>query len=256
MKTLLILSMILLTTAGCATKFYLPGNRFITPESSGGLWKGEVKLGALGVTDVNIANDMTSTSPNLTPAMNKNSTMSLGGQLGLHERLDFYLNSVMGGPNYAGVKVQLLGDAATTAKADNFSLALVGGGAFSNTRLTASNGDIQGESTLKYSGWEAMVLLGYRPSDSFLLYAGPFQSVVNADVAIKRTQGGTTTVTGEPDGNGEMRGITGGLRFGQNFFLNLEVTATETVWTREQPSRLATDKFSDTAFGAAIGGAW
>jgi hypothetical protein len=245
-----------LLTPACATKFYLPGNRFITPESSGGLFKGDVKLSALGVTQVQVSNSMTSTAPDLTPVLIKNSSLGLGGQMGLFENFDVYLNGVMGGPGYAGVKVQLLGDPAATAKASNFSLSVAGGGAFSNTKLSSSENDVQGESILKYSGWEAMVLLGYRPSDILLLYGGPFQSVVNADVTLKRTQNNVTSVTAEPNGSGEMRGVTAGLRFGQNFFLNLEVSATETAWTRHQPSKLVTEKFTDTAFGAALGGSW
>lgn len=256
MKNIFALLFCSVVLSACATKFYIPGNRFLSPESSGGFGHGDFKTGAIGVTDVQVASDMTVTSPDLTPKMNKNSSLSAGGQFGLFEKFDLYLTGVMGGPNFVGVKYQLLGDPAAAAKAENLSLSLAGGAAFSNSLVKSSSGDVQSESKINFSGWEALLLLGYRPMDSILLYAGPFQTVVNADVAIKRTQSNVTTVTAEPDGSGEMRGLIGGVRFGQNFFFSAELSATETTWTRQQPTRYVTDKFTDTALGAVIGGTW
>ncbi|MEK7357539.1 MAG: hypothetical protein AAB250_13890 [Bdellovibrionota bacterium] len=241
---------------GCATKLYIPGNRFMSPEASGELLKGDFKVGGVGVTHVEVADDITSASPNTTPLLLKNSSMELGLQLGLASRLDAYYNIVFGAPSAVGLKLQLIGDTAQNSKKGNFSLAIAGGAFIGNLKTTATVGSDTGNSDVNFGGYEALIPIGYRANDGFLVYVTPFQSHVTAAVDIKRTSGGVTTTTAQPNGFGVMRGVTLGLRLGGGFFLALEASGTETTWTREQPSTLESTKFSDTAIGAAIGGQW
>lgn len=241
---------------GCASKFYIPGNRFLIPESGGDWLKGDLKVGGVGVTQVQVADDITSASPNLNPELIKNSSVSVGLQLGLLSRLDAYYNNVSGAADIVGLKVQLLGDSNLTAKANNFSFALAGGAQFRTVSTSLDSGGNSSTSKIKLSGYEAMALIGFRLSDNVLFYTNPFVNKVNADVQIQRTSSGFTTTTAEPNGTGEMKGAAIGMRFGKGFYLDVEVALTETIWTRTNPTELKTDKFSDSALGVALGGTW
>lgn len=253
---LLITSICILGSAGCASKFYIPGNRFLIPENSGGTWKGEFRTGGVGVTQVQVADDITSSSPDTTPKLVENSSAALGFNLGLFSRLDLYGNAVAGGPSFAGLKLQLLGDQNSSAKANNFSLAIAGAAALGSETLDAESSGIKGQSKLKFSGSQVLALMGYRLADDLLFYVGHSVDKIKADVTVQRTQNGTTTTTAEPDGIGELTATTAGLRFGKSFFLNLEYSLMKTKWDREQPTQLAATDLEEGAFGAAIGGSW
>lgn len=244
---------------GCAsTKFFIPANRFMIPETGGGLGLGEASGGGVGVIGVEITPNMNVASPDTTPELSKNSALSTGLQLGLFSFIDLYYNVAVGAPAAAGLKIQLLGDPKRTAKAGNFSLAVAGGGVFGDSKQTSSSTSSKASSELDFKGWEGMALIGYRPSDIVLFYAGPFQTHVEADIKISRTilSSGVTTVTSEPNGEGDVKGVTVGMRIGYHFFFNLEVSKTETVWTRNEPTILASEKFENVALGISLGGAW
>jgi hypothetical protein len=242
--------------SGCASRVFIQSNRFLAPEASGHFLGGDVKTGAAGVTHVQVADNMTSASPNTTPVLAKNSTVLFGGQLGLLSALDLYLTSGVGMAEVVGFKLQMIGAPMNAAKAGNFSLAIAGGGAFGSTKQTSEFGDVKGATNSEFGGWEAMVLAGYRPFDSLLVYASPFASKTNATVKVERTASGVTSTTAEPNGFGEMKGVTLGARLGTNFFVSVEGTLTETTWTRSSPTELKTDKFSDQALGLVAGVSW
>jgi len=101
-----------------------------------------------------------------------------------------------------------------------------------------------------------MLLLGLRLSDSFLIYAGPFQSHVQTNTEIQRTHNSVTTTTAEPHGFGDMSGVNLGLRFGKTLFLVIEGSYTSNQWTRTNPTELKADDLKALTGGFAIGGAW
>jgi hypothetical protein len=256
MRSFILLPCLCLLTAACATRVFIPTNRFLSPESSGDIWRGDVKLASAGVTQVQIADDMTLVSPDLTPVLSRNSSLLVGGSLGVASFLDLYINATASAPLFAGVKLQLLGDPAPSAKAGNFSLALAGGAAMSSTKQTYESGGVKGESEMKFSGWEATVLLGYRFGDNFMMYTGPFKSSVKTAAAIQRTISGVTTVTAQPDGIGESTGGVLGLRWGSSVYFTIEGAYSNNQWTREKPSELKAEELNALVGGLAIGGAW
>jgi hypothetical protein len=251
-----IILLIALLQFGCASKFFISGNRFLIPESSGSFLKGDFKVGGAGVTQVQVADDITAVNPDTTPQLSKNSSVALGLQIGLVNRIDLYLTGVSGAADIAGLKVQLLGDSNPTAKAHNFSLAVAGGANFGTISNSNNSSSVSANSKIKLGGYEALALMGYRFSDGFLFYLSPFASTTTANVKIERTVGDVTTTSAQPDGTGTMNGATVGVRFGKSFFLNAEVSVTDVEWTRTAPTELKTEKFTDSALGIALGGTW
>lgn len=241
---------------GCGTHVYIPGNKFMSPEASGHFLGGEFKAGLGGVTDARLTSDMTAVAPDTTPELNKNSTLLVGGQLGLLPALDVYFSAGRGTSDVIGGKLQLIGASAQEAKAENFSVAIAGGFVFGDVPQSSGTDQISGKATVNFSGWEALANIGYRPFDSLLIYAGPFASRTETKAVVERTELGVTTVTARPEGCGEMRGVSLGFRAGTNFFITAEGSLTETVWTRTSPSDFKTDKFTDQAVGVAVGGSW
>jgi len=251
-----ILIFLVFLVTGCASRFFIPTNRFLSPETDGALWKGEVKLGSAGVTQVQLADSMTSTTPDITPILSRNSSIYFGAELGLASWLDVYYSGVASAPGFVGLKIQIIGDPASTAKAGNFSIALAGGPGFGSAEQTDGSDDLKGKTKMKFTGWETALLLGLRLSDSFLIYAGPFKTHVQTNTEIQRTQNSVTTTTAEPHGTGDISGINLGLRFGKSIFLNIEGSYTTNQWTRTNPTELKADDLNALTGGVAVGGAW
>jgi hypothetical protein len=256
----ILLTSLFLSLCSCASKFFVPGNRFLSSESSGKFLHGDVKSGGIGVTSVQMADDITLASPDLTPKLEKNSAGLFALQLGLFSGLDIYANMPFGGPLFTGGKIQLTGDTFREAKAGNFSLSIAGGAATGTLSQSAEADDIKSESKIKFQGYEAMVIAGLRVTDWTLFYVSPFYTHVSAKAKLQQTDttnpAATPTVTAEPDGEGDMRGATVGLRFGKYFFVSGEASFTEMTWKRKNPTPLEADKFKNVAIGAALGGAW
>lgn len=252
----LLFGLVGLLLSGCSSRLYIPGNRFLSPESSGRLLAGDVKIGGVGVTHVQVADDITSATPDTTPVLLSNSSLLIGAQLGLLPPLDMYFTSAAGGAAVLGGKLQLVGDSAAEAKAGNLSVTVAGGIVTGNRDQSVETSGLKGRSTIDFSGWEGLFSVGYRTSDSALLYLSPFVSRTKARVNIERTAGGTTSTTAEPHGFGDMKGVSLGLRLGKTYFLAMEGSVTETQWTRTQPSELKSERFVDKALGLGVGGSW
>jgi len=256
MKQFIFLLSFAVLTTGCATRFLVPANRFVLPENTGALFKGDVKTGMASTGQVELADDVTAASPDTTPILSRNSAVHIGADLGLASFLDIYFTKISGGPTFAGLKIQLLGAPISTAKSGNFSLALAGGSGFGSITQNTEVGTIKGESELKFTGWEALLLLGYRPADSFLIYAGPFTSHIATDAKIKRTANAVTTTTAEPSGSGDFSGVNMGFRWGYHFFIVVEGSYINMKWTREKPTELKASDLSSFVSGITLGGAW
>ena len=203
-----------------------------------------------------LTEDMTSSNPDLNPILSRNSAMTLAGGLGLHKILDLYATAMSNGPNMVGLKLQILGNPAPGAKAGNFSVALAGGGAFSSSSNYYESDGVRGDADTSFSGWEAMLLMGYRTNENFLIYAGPFQSHFKTETVIKRKSGTSVNVTGEPNGTGDFTGGSVGVRLGNSIYVALEGTYTSAKWTREKPTELKANDLNSWVGGIAFGGAW
>ncbi len=224
----------------CAVKVKMPAQRFITPETNGHFMKGGIGIGGGGAASVQVVDDRFSSTPSTVPSITKDSETSANVHLGLASFMDLYYHAGSESPVYVGAKIQLLGDPSETSKQGNFSLAIAGAAAFgsdddSSTIEAGTSSEVISNVDVKYGGWEAMVLLGYRPSDKVIVYTGPFQTETTAEVTVTRSTAGTTTTTASPKGKGTHNGIVAGVRFGKNFYFGIEGSKSEATWTRTEP---------------------
>ena len=83
MKQFIFLLSFAVLTTGCATRFLVPANRFVLPENTGALFKGDVKTGMASTGQVELADDVTAASPDTTPILSRNSAVHIGADLGL-----------------------------------------------------------------------------------------------------------------------------------------------------------------------------
>jgi hypothetical protein len=255
MRHIFILSLAsLIFLCGCASNFYIPSNRFLIPESSGELLSGEFRAGAIGVAEVQVADDMTLANPNTTPQLTKNTTLGFGLDLGFTERFGIYIDGATNAPSVIGVKYQFMGDPLAVSEKGNKSLALAVGVMNGSQSEATSVNSVNGNTKFDFSGWESVLLVGYRPYDELLLYGGPFISTINAQVVV--SGGPTGGVTAEPDGSGGSRGCSFGVRYGELGFIDLEFAYLETNLQRTSPTALAANQLNDFAIGLATGGSW
>jgi hypothetical protein len=177
--------------------------------------------------------------------------------LGLWSWVDLYGHAVEGSPSAAGIKLQILGAPNTTAKAGNISLALAGAPVFGTTKLDVDNNGVKSTADMKFTGWEASVLAGYRFFDSLLIYAGGFQTHIDMKTDIQRTQNSVTTTTASPNGNGDVSGGNLGIRWYPKFgVVGIEGTYTTNLWTRTNPSEKKADNLDSLTAGFVFGLHW
>jgi len=230
-----------LFSLGCASSSLdvnIPMNRFQTPTTSGGLWKGKAGYFTSGGVTVKVVNDMTQTPPSSSGTQITSLQTSSGGfdlALGLAEMVDIV--SVYGG---VGAKVQFLGIGkhdwvgtlrAVQASSTSSNSLTVGGNAYSGSAsLTARDygvsvgrylnenligfgslgyRDLKGNSNIQQPGQ------AYNYSDSGLqriASVGLEVQVSYFDLAVE-AGGGTTTWSRASDSWMNFIGIEGAFRW-------------------------------------------
>ena len=246
----------------CAVKVKMPAHRFMSPESTGKTLGGKVELGSIGAADVTVIGDSLDASPSTTPKIENNTAIGVGLHLGIIPHLDLYGSSSSEGPSFVGGKLQLFGDTYQSAKTGNLSMALYGGVALGSADST-SEGDVSGNDTeasveAMFTGWEAGVLIGYRPDDLVLIYVGPYMSSMEAEITLdhKNKATGATARIVNPKGEGEVQSAVLGLQLGRRVMLQGEVALMKANWKRTSPSEYEVDEYTDTVYGANLSFNW
>jgi hypothetical protein len=154
----------LLLQIGCATKYVIPGNRFITPETQGGALQSSLEFQQTQGNEFTVKG---TSSPRVDEGVEHNliTRSSFLLSTSLFDPFDFFWSHTGGSPSMLGGKFQFIGDP-RTAKADGhkMSVALAFGG---NDHQT--DGRTHTDFTLK--GQEFLLLYGYRLADYMLLYS-------------------------------------------------------------------------------------
>jgi hypothetical protein len=153
----LFLFALLLFQVGCATKYILPGNRFLTPESQGGNLRSQIELQSVGANQLTVKTEgggVNSVAVDRTAYLFATS---------LFEQFDFYWSHTGGGNSIFGGKFQLMGP--SRASGSGHKLALAGGVGGNEHEL---EGDPQVEFEL--TAQEILAIYGYRFNETILLY--------------------------------------------------------------------------------------
>lgn len=157
----------LIVLGGCATKYAVPTNRFMTPETQGGAFNGQIELQNTKVHQLTIITNNSSVEDGVTYQTVQKPGYMLS--MSIFDAFDFVWSHVASGNSMGGVKLQLLG-ASRTGKAVGHKLsvqALFGG----NEHKTA-------DKSIKFrlDGQELMLIYGYRITENILPYVSVGQS--------------------------------------------------------------------------------
>jgi hypothetical protein len=232
MKSILIL--FLLFISSCATKYVVPGNRFMTPETQGDAFRGQVELmnasatlTKIDVSKGNVDNGVEYTAQSRFGFLFANS---------FFDNFDFVWSHTGGSNSLLGGKLQLVGGS-KAAGGDGHKLGVAA--LFGDNDYETDDKSIDFELT----GKEFLVLYGYRLSEFIL----PYTSFSYAKYSFD----GTMKPSGlKPSFNTKAYGLNAGIELNvQNFFGKLEATY-------QQLSTTGTKDEQNFMFGYSVGFAW
>lgn len=152
----------LLFLVSCATKYILPGNRFITPETQGGLFESQFEVQQTSATRLNI--DGSSGSLDDGVIYNKSKRTGYLFSTSLLDMVDFYWSHAGSANSMLGAKVQLLGGSRLSKSAGHkFALSAAFGG---------NEHELSGDPKIKFklAGNDVALIHGYRFNEFFMIY--------------------------------------------------------------------------------------
>lgn len=168
--------LVLFIFSGCATKYVVPGNRFITPETQGGMFNTQMEYQQTEGTQVTINTDNGSVQDGVYYSPLRRSGFQFSSSL--LEQIDFLWSHTGSSNSMLGVKVQLLG-ASRSSKGSGHKLGL----AFLGGNNSHETDDKAVEFTL--SGTEYLLLYGYRMNEFLLPYLGLSYATYDFSGSIK-----------------------------------------------------------------------
>jgi hypothetical protein len=224
---------------GCATKYILAGNRFITPETQGGALNGTIEVQKTGATQLTVNINQ---SNNVEGAVII--TTARTGFLyntSFFEQFDFVWSHTGSGNSMLGGKFQFIGPS-RTANGAGHKFALAG--------LFGGNNYETDDKAVKFTlgGTEYLAIYGYRLNESVLFYS----SFSYADYLFKgKITSSNPTLNGQrPNLNTRIRALYAGIELTyQAVFLKVESGYQELVTTD-------TKDFTHTITGVSFGYAW
>lgn len=229
---------ILFLLTSCATKYLIPGNRFITPETQGQALKGQVEFQQPGATLVTINTQNATIDEGV---LYENVTRS--GFLisnSFFDRFDVLWSHTGGGNSMLGGKFQFIGDSRAARGAGHKASGAI---LFGGNEHETEDKSIEFELT----GREYLVLYGYRINETVLPY-------ISASLATYTFSGkirSNTTLNGlEPYFVTESRAVNAGFEFSFDaFFTKVEATYQQlkTTDTKARETYL---------FGYSLGFSW
>lgn len=223
--------------SSCAINYKMPDNRFMTPETRGGYGKVALITGYGQGKSIELTPDYSQSWANTqTPLIKDTGFFTIGGNLGLLERLDVGLKYVFDVGIVGTVKFQPIGKSGE--KGLHLALAATAGGG-SETKSESNNTPTKAELSNSFFGGD--IVLGYRFSESFLFYVSAFRDRASYDLI--QTRG---TVTRNIDGHSENTGGTVGAQ------LNLSKTSSLLVEAARGEAVSAHSKSTSTSFGGLL----
>ncbi len=212
MKLLLI--GILFLASGCATKYMLPGNRFLTPESQGEAFRGQVEVQKTSGNEVSI-----DTRDNSIEDGVLYSDVSRTGFLfsnSLFNQFDLFWSHTAGANSMLGGKFQFMGGS-RVENSIGHKLAIAA--AIGSNEHETDDGVV--EFTL--GGQEYLVLYGYRFLEEVMAYSSLSQANYNFEGKI--TSSNAALNGKRPNINTKIISLSGGLEASVNpVFAKLEFT--------------------------------
>lgn len=208
----LILVLAAFVTTGCATKYIVPGNRFITPETQGGAFRGQIEFQQTS------ANQLTANVENGTVDEGVLYTeISRSGFLfsnSFFEKFDLLWSHTGSANSMLGGKFQIIGGS-RTANAAGHKLSF--GALFGGNEHETEDESVEFE----LSGRELILLYGYRITENVLPYTSFSYASYDFMGKIKSKDAALNGL--EPKYVTDVKTLSGGLEFSlEAFFAKLE----------------------------------
>lgn len=236
----LILFLFLLVQVGCATKYIIPGNRFMTPESQGGALRGQFEF------QQSTANQLKTDLSNASIEDGVvNQTISRSGFLystSLFDQLDVFWTHTGGGNSLLGAKFQFIG-ASRTANGTGHKMAVSLG-------FGANEYESEGATSVEFElrGKEFQLLYGFRFGEMVLAYSNLSYATYNFSGTVTSSD---PSINGlEPKYETKAIGLYGGVEFDVGaFFAKLECGY-------QQLQTTDTKDVSNFLYGYSVGVSW
>lgn len=190
---------------GCATKYLIAGNRFLTPETHGGNLRTQIEIQSGSANQLTVKS--TGSGVNTVPT----SRTGYLFETSFFESFDFFWAHTGGANSMVGGKFQFLGGSRASGTGHKMSIAAGFGG---------NEHEIDGEPTINFemTGREILLLYGYRISEYILLYASASKAVYNFEATIKSSN---STLNGlKPSNATDVMGFYGGTELNLSSFLS------------------------------------
>ena len=206
--------MILIFQIGCATKYVVPGNRFLTPESQGSAFRGQVELQQTQANQLKIDTSNSTVDEGViydevlrTGFLYSNS---------LFDQFDVFWSHIASANSMLGGKIQLLGGA-RSANVAGHKLSIAA--AFGGNEHETDDRSVE----FNLSGSEYLFLYGYRFSENILAYSSYSLASYQFTGELRSSTPGLNGA--EPEFETRINSYSLGLEFAyQVLFFKLEST--------------------------------
>lgn len=210
----ILLLLTLLLQVSCATKYIVPGNRFLTPESQGQALRGQFEFQQTSANQLTV-----DTSQGTVDQGVKYSDLSRSGFLlsnSLFDQLDVYWSHIGGANSMVGLKFQFLGDS-RVAKTTGHKMSIAG--ALGENEHETDDKSVE----FNLGGKEFLLLYGYRFSDMFMTYSSYSMATYSFNGDIRSSDPGLNGA--DPSFNTKIQSLSAGLELSYSAaFAKLEAT--------------------------------
>ena len=230
---------LLFLLTSCATKYIVPGNRFMTPETNGGMFKGQIELQQASANQLTINTNNNSIENGVFYENVVRSGFMYATSF--FDNFDLFWSHVGGGNSLLGVKFQVIGEP-KAQKSEGHRLSLSAG--FGGNEHETDDGAVD----FKLEGNEFGLLYGYRLNEMVLPYVSFFKSKYTFSGTIV---GGPSALRGlEPRFDTNILALNGGLEF------TVKAIVAKVEASYQQLDTTDTDKRTQFLFGWTVGYAW
>jgi opacity protein-like surface antigen len=237
MRFILFLSFYFL--AGCATKYIVPGNRFITPETQGGALRGQFEFQQTTANQLTIITDNGTVDEGVNYIDINRSGFLISNSF--FEQFDLFWSHTGTANSMLGGKFQFVGGS-RTSKATGHKLSLA-------AAIGGNEHETDDESVeFKLGGQEFLVIYGYRLSEHVL----PYTSFSYATYSFSGTVKSSDPVLNglEPELQTTVKSLSAGMEFSlESFFAKVEATY-------QQLSTSDTKDRARLGYGYSFGFSW
>jgi hypothetical protein len=236
----IILLFALLIQVSCATKYILPGNKFMTPESQGGMFNSQAEFQQTSANE--LRSDMRNASVKDGVINQVIPRTGFAFSTSLLDQMDLFWSHTGGGNSLLGVKFQFLGGSRTSkAMGHKMAFSAAFGG---NDYQTAGDNAVEFE----LKGQEYQFLYGYRFGEMVLLYTNASYARYNFLGTINSSD---ATINGlEPQYETKVMSLLSGLELGLGSFFG------KAECGYQQLSTSYTKLASHFIYGYAMGVSW